>query len=339
LPALEARALLELGFVNLQQGQYERAEAQLRQAQDYYHRMDNQFYLADIYFQLSAVAAEQNEVSVSFDYLKQMQQSVEKIGDRKGAGLAAHMLSNIYNPLGMYAEAIQASRQARQIAQEIGDTEFESFVLHMLCDSYRCVGSFDQASECGQQSLILARAHKSPLAIISAHHYLAILAMDNDELELARAHCLDAYALYQELDHKIGVVGILAVLAAVTLQLGRKVEAVAIVDDILARLDGKPVVGVDHPLRVYWYCYRVLRAASDARARDVLSSGYALMQTIAASITDPAMCRVFRDGVAVHRALAAAWHATQAAVADAAPMPSVYHNGANGSLMNNTIDE
>lgn len=322
LPDLEAQALLELGFVNLQQGNYTSAEAQLRQAHDYYHRMDNQFYLADIYFQLSAVAADQNKISVSFDYLKQMQQSVEKIGDRKGAGLAAHMLSNIYNPLGMYAEAIQAARQAGQIAQEIGDTEFESFVLHMLCDSYRCIGAFDQAAECGQRALALAQAHKSPLPIISAHHYLAILAIDNEELEQARAHCLEAYNLYQQLDRKTGVVDILAVLAAVTWQLGHRAEAVAIVDDILARLDGNPVVGVDHPLRIYWYCYRVLHAANDARAHDVLSSGYALMQTMAASITEPAMGRMFREGVAVHRALAAAWRARQAEQRAAAPMHS-----------------
>jgi hypothetical protein len=80
------------------------------------------------------------------------------------------------------------------------------------------------------------------------------------------------------------------------------------VEDILAHFaTGGTTDGTDEPLRIHLTCFRVLEAAHDPRADALLTTMHAMLEQRAAKITDPDAQRLFRNNIAHHREIAAAW--------------------------------
>jgi hypothetical protein len=81
-------------------------------------------------------------------------------------------------------------------------------------------------------------------------------------------------------------------------------EALAHARAVLAALDGGlSLEGTDEPLRVWCSTWRVLHAAGDARAAEVLARGRAELQRRAAAIASAGRREHFLRAVPVHRAL------------------------------------
>jgi Tfp pilus assembly protein PilF len=114
-----------------------------------------------------------------------------------------------------------------------------------------------------------------------------------------------ALALERELNlgHKFG--DALAGLARVALLRGDRGQALAYVEDVLQRLEH-----LEDPSRAYLICYRVLHANDDARAVQVLSTAYEMLQTRANKIDDDVLRRSFLENVSVHREIVVEFKAT-----------------------------
>lgn len=96
-------------------------------------------------------------------------------------------------------------------------------------------------------------------------------------------------------------------LADLALAQGDAAAALAHVEAILPVLDGAPPAGSYEPLRIYWTCYRALRANNDPRAPGILAAAHALLQAQAALIQDAALRQTFMQQVAANREIAAEW--------------------------------
>jgi tetratricopeptide (TPR) repeat protein len=95
----------------------------------------------------------------------------------------------------------------------------------------------------------------------------------------------------------------LAGLARLALAGGDPGQAMVHVDDILAHLEIHSLDGTYQPFRVYWTCYRALKASDDPRAAEVLRTAYHLLQERAAMIEDERLRRSFLEAVPWHREL------------------------------------
>jgi hypothetical protein len=101
-------------------------------------------------------------------------------------------------------------------------------------------------------------------------------------------------------------------LARVALTQGDTAQAVARVTDILPDVEHGALAGLEEPLLVYLTCYRVLRAAVDARADALLAAGHVFLQERATQFVDEARRSRFLKNVPAHRELLVAWHAHDA---------------------------
>ncbi len=93
-------------------------------------------------------------------------------------------------------------------------------------------------------------------------------------------------------------------LARVLLAQDELTQAQAQVEGILQQLEKDDLSGTqEEPLQLYLTCYRILRAAEDPRAHDILTTAYDSLQERAAKISDEATRRSFLENVSVHRGI------------------------------------
>ena len=95
--------------------------------------------------------------------------------------------------------------------------------------------------------------------------------------------------------------------ARVALALANVAAAVAVVERLLAAsADGGALEGANTRL-VLFTCHRVLAAAGDSRAAELLDRAFAAVQSRAATISDGALREGFLANIAEHREIVAAW--------------------------------
>jgi tetratricopeptide (TPR) repeat protein len=95
----------------------------------------------------------------------------------------------------------------------------------------------------------------------------------------------------------------LAGLARLALAGGEPSQARVHVDEILEHLEAHSLDGTYEPFRIYWTCYRVLKAHGDAGAAEVLRTACRLLKERAAGIEDDGLRHSFLEEVPAHRKL------------------------------------
>ncbi len=91
-------------------------------------------------------------------------------------------------------------------------------------------------------------------------------------------------------------------LARVSLSSGEVADAKAHLRKVLRHIEAYPLLyGTLDPMRVYLTCYRVLLAADDPRATEILNNAYHLLQTWAISIDNEELRLSFLEKVPANR--------------------------------------
>jgi hypothetical protein len=116
-----------------------------------------------------------------------------------------------------------------------------------------------------------------------------------------------ALALDRVLGRRVGAAETAAGLAVAMLADGDRLRARAGVATILEDLADPALAGVEEPARLYLACHRVLWAADDPRARELLTAGHRLLQERAGHLADESRRQVFFEQVPTHHALLEAW--------------------------------
>ncbi len=334
-----------------QHGDYDSAREQLERALELAQAANAPDVQADSLHDLSAVAEYQGNHIGARDYAGRALSLYRKLGDRRGEFRALNNICIASICLGDRADAQSSFEQVLRFCRDIGHRRGESVALRNLGGLAAYRGDYATAQACYEQSLQLCRATGDQRGESETLAYLGLLfrhlgnhpaACDHSqraahiaqqvgakyELGLALTHlghallelgqagqAADAYRQALTLRRALGdldlVMEPLAGLALVFLTLGDLAQAQAHTEEILSYLAHATLDGADEPFRVYLACYRVLQAAGDPRAIDVLKTAYNLLQAQAAQIPDPKARRVFLEDVAVHREINRAWHAVE----------------------------
>jgi predicted ATPase/DNA-binding SARP family transcriptional activator len=268
----------------------------------------------------------------------------KETGDRHGAGGSLNAYASALESEGRFGEARVQREAALQTYREIGNPERESGTLHDLSRVLTCLGDYDNALTCALEAARMREAlgiyhgylyHQiSWTATRKGEHALALeygrrllrLVEGTDAFAeagfawlaigaaLGGLGCWDeAEAAYQQVCLLDGgkeltqrAVAALSGCAEAALARGRQAAAAAHVAQILSFLHSHTLSSVYEPLRVALVCYRVLRAANDPQAEQVLGAAYARLMQQAAMIDEPEWHRSFLENVQAHREIIAA---------------------------------
>ena len=210
--------------------------------------------------------------------------------------------------LGDYGRARGHFRQSLRIAEEIGDRYLIATSLCFCAEASHHLEELVDAQVYAQRALSLAREIATPGPEGYALNTLGRLYGDQGNSTASR-DCYDqALRVLRQRGVQDDVIEPLAGLAGSCMALGEMSQAQAHVAEILAYLDGGGRLSFDwHPFRTYLTCYRVLVAAADPRAPQILTRAHAELQEWAARIPDEAMQRSFLENVPWHREIVREW--------------------------------
>ena len=230
-----------------------------------------------------------------------------RLGHVPGAVTALNARGAVARKLGDYAAALDDHETALALAEEYGLIPGAILALTAMAavyielnESTRAVALLNQAFDASVQEEDLRGA-------ASAQHILGLARETGKEWEAALAAYGAAVERWRALPAPAEEIESAAGVARVMLAQGQTVAAYALVETVLEHLGARGPARLDEPLRVYWTIYRVLYSARYAdEAHTMLETAYHLLQDQADGLTE-AQRTTFCEGVAVNRAIVAAW--------------------------------
>lgn len=304
----EAQALMGLGVVHWYRQDFTEAEACQRQALVIRREMGDRRGEAAILVNLGGISHMRGDYAQAERHFAPALARFREIGDRYGEGTTAMNLGEVYMTQGDDAQADVYLRSALDVYRETGNRAGEGVALVNLSLARQHLGDVDAAQAHVRQALSIAREigdrHIEAAALMGLGSVLAACGCWGEAAEAYEA----ALTIRRAMQQPNLAAEVQAGLARVALAQGDLARAQGLVEAILNHLDHGTLDGANEPFAVYLTCYRVLQAAGDPRADEILHTAYTLLQTRAANITDTAMRRSYLENVPAHRAIVRAWY-------------------------------
>ena len=239
-------------------------------------------------------------------YLEQALALCAITGDRSLETRILQGLGYVHERLGDYETAIHFHQRGLALSTADQDSMQQTFGLHNLCLCYDQFGHYTEAYHYGQQGLSIAERDRLVMAIGYMKLHLGHVMAKMSLLYEARRTLQAAKDIFAALSDPSLAVEAEAYLVHVEHRLNDLPAALVHVEQVIDKLEPRLLIGMDAPTRVYLYCYRLLAAAKDSRAQDVLDAAYRYIQTRAA-VLDPADRERFLNAVPANREILAAW--------------------------------
>lgn len=223
-----------------------------------------------------------------------------EIGDRRGAGSTLNNIGEYLRQQGDYAQAKEHFEQALHLSREIGEKWSESIILCNLSLISWNLGQYEEAKAYSQRGLQLSEAIGYRSAQATALYNLGLTLEASGALEKAAQMYQRSVEIRREVGESPWVIESLSGLAHLALMQGDLAKAQGIVEEVLHFLEQGSLAGCDEPFRVYLNCYQVLLAGGDGRAKQIISTAYALLMQQAERFVNPEQRRLFLENVAIH---------------------------------------
>ncbi len=344
---VEGRVLNNLGSLAYEQGDYVGAQAYYEQALGVAREIGNRLGECITLGNLALAHSRQGNYAPVSAYYQQALVTCRQIGSRAIESSHLNNLGNALFDQGEYAQAVRYLEQALHISDEIGQQEFVLLALNSLAlvSIYR--GDYAQAEAYCERALQSSREGATPRIESMALSSRSLLATRRGDPQAGLEYGQQALRVMQKMDEyrrqayvlfRLGLalenlgrldeageryrqalalrrgakqhhlaVEPLAGLARLALAQGDLTQAQAQAEEILDHLETHTPTGVDEPFQLYLTCYRVLEAAQDPRAPDVLQAAHRLLQERATKAGNEDMRRSFLENVPAHRELVAAF--------------------------------
>lgn len=310
----EARSLYDIATAYYEQGDYPAAERHYQQALPLYQATGYRRGEIDCQMMFGSIYSLAGRYVVAQKSYEQALATARTIGWRMAEAFLLSNLGHNFFEMGDYEQAEQHHRTALAICREIGNLLREAISLDTLSLIAHVFGENEQALAQGQVALNIQQqlGNRRSEGYVRTHLGLALEELGRYEETFEAFQ--QALQLRRELGQEAAAIDDLAGLARVALALGKRESAHAYVEEILAWLAANSPDGIEFPVLVYLSCYQVLTTISagpddDQHARDVLETGYALLQQRAGQIQDEAIRRQFLENVPFNRVLREAWEA------------------------------
>jgi len=310
LSAVQADSHRFLGRAAIFQTDYLRARHHLETAAEIYHRLGDLLSELKAYQNLGMVDLFAGNYQRAQQYYELCKQSYRDIGDRSALGFALNSVGSICLHLGDYTQAKTNYEESLAIKRQTGDRPGEGLVLANLGLLWLQLDNPAQALIYSEQAVTISRALGERDTLAYAETCLGQALAATGQFARASVTYAGALTLRKTLGQTSQALEPLAGLADVAWQQDDLPGAQRYVEEILAQLGPQTFAGIVELMRIYLICHRVLRAAGDRRADNVLQLAYQILQTRAAKIQAEALRRSYLENVAAHRAIVTAYQAT-----------------------------
>jgi tetratricopeptide (TPR) repeat protein len=242
---------------------------------------------------LALIAIRYGDYALAMRYAQQAFAWANEVGHRSRQCYALLDLALAEQFAGMYSEAIAHNQQALALAEEIGDVDYSGLLKANLCLTLRQQGELEQALAYGLEAIeilgVLGNKRIEAQARNRVGHTLSALGRWVD----AYTTYGEALVVWESLQHPNRNEAV-AGRAAAAFRLGKKNEALALVEEALDIVASKGLLGIVEPVRLLLNCEAVLSGLGQLeRARQTLLQADAWVQMIASRISDDSVRQAF----------------------------------------------
>ncbi|MBN1247194.1 MAG: tetratricopeptide repeat protein [Anaerolineae bacterium] len=301
----EADSLTAIGTAHYVRKAHDAARAYFDQALAHLREMGDRHREARLQNNIGNCLAEMGDYTTATQYYTAALAVHRDTGRRRAEGIVLNNLAALAWSQGDLANAWELYEAALAIAREIQDREGEALVRSNTSLVALLDGQAERAAALATEVLPLTRALGDRYTEGQTLMRLGLALTALDHFAAAEGPLAEALAIHESLETPPLILEARAALAHHWLRRGDVARAQDYVETILAALaqDPEALHGADEPFRVHWTCVRVLQAAGDPRASQVLADAAAALDAQAARIQDPVLRASFLENLAVHREL------------------------------------
>lgn len=305
--SLEALSYHQWGRALLDRGEYRMARPQLERALTLAWAIELRQVQTDSLRDLGLLSMAMGDYLRAMAYWEQGLRVHHESGDRQGEGTTLTNLGLVSTVLGDYARARNHLENALRILREIGDRHDECVALCQLGQLHHQQDDNDSAQQYCQQALHIAQDFDDPRLRGQVLTGLGHILVELQDLAGAAAAYHQALDLQSTLGQPQLTAEPLAGLAHISLAREDLYLAQSQAVEVLSLLEHGALDHVRDPFRIFWICYRVLRASQDPRAQKILTTAYNLLRERATKIEDERLRVSYLEKVAIHQTIASAF--------------------------------
>lgn len=259
---------------------------------------------------LAVIASRRSDVVAVLEHSEQATRLRRQLGDRRNEAIGLSSIGGGWLELGAFERAREALEECLRLQRAMGDHAMEPIPLVNLSQLALWRGDVAEARTHALAALAIAGE-------VQARDLEAIALWCSGHAELAagagaaaRAAFERAWQIGNELQNTMRL-DAAGGLARVALAEGDTAAALRALEPVLDAVMKGETDGSFGGLQLELTAWRVLAAAGDARAPQVLQRAHEALQQRAAQVNDAAVRQSFLERVPAHRELMAAWSAWQ----------------------------
>ena len=305
--SLEALSYHQWGRALLDRGEHRMARPQLERALTLAWAIELRQVQTDSLRDLGLLSMALGDYLRAKAYWEQALRIHHESGDRQGESTSLTNLGVVFTVLGDHARARNHLENALRILREIGDRHGECVTLCQLGQLHHQQDANDSAQQYCQQALHIVQDFDDPRLRGQVLTGLGHILVDLRDLSGAAAAYQQALDLQSTLGQPQLATEPLAGLAHISLAREDLYLAQSQTVEVLSLLEHGALDHARDPCRIFWICYRVLRASQDPRAQKILTTAYNLLQERATRIEDEELRHSYLENVACHQTITSAF--------------------------------
>jgi predicted ATPase/class 3 adenylate cyclase len=307
-PGLAQKALYALSWVHVQLEDFDEAEKTAQQVLALASQAGDRMGEGNAHNVLCRIDMARGRYAEALEQVEKFLQIAREIDNQDRELTALNNLIAIHVILGEYKTAREYGVQMLDLAIEVGDRVMEGNAYINLAWGASAQGDWQAAEAYVLKGLALTREIHRPDAQAEGLVWMGHIKLGLDQPKDAEQAFRESIEIRGELVQEDLQAESMAGLSHALLEQGNLDAAQDYVEKIVEYISrDENLSGAWEPLRIYWICYQVLRAAEDPRRDRFLQDAVNNLQKRAAKIPDEKARERFLTNVPWHRAIMAEW--------------------------------
>lgn len=308
VPNVAQEAFYALAWAQMQMEDLDHARANAQRSLEFAQRISYRLGEGNVHNVLGLIDLTQGRYADARKHIEEFLQITGESGNQTRQLVALNSMVVILVMLGEYQKARECGARQLELAIELGDRTTEGSAYVNLAWAATAEGDWQTAEEYATNGIAVKRKIRHLEALGEGLVWLGYARLGLGRLEEAQEAFIESIDIRRELGREALQVESMAGLGLALLKQGDLAgarEYGEMIREYMSR--DEDLSGTWEPLKIYWTCYQILRAAGDSRKDDFLKDAVGNLHKRAEKITDKDVQKRYLNNVPWHREILAEW--------------------------------
>ncbi len=202
---IRALAFTSLGFIYLNQGDYNTAQRYYQKAILIYQKLHDEKNTSRVYGSLGIVYLDKGDLDNALNFCQKDLAISKKLSNQYGISAASNSIGLIHFTKGKYDIALKYLKQHLSFSRKIGYKRGIALACNNIGAAYREKGDIDTALKYYEESLLVAEAYNLKKVVASVSNSMGLIYLDNENFAPALNYLKKYLAITESIGFKMGI--------------------------------------------------------------------------------------------------------------------------------------